>query len=92
MASNKERFEDSKSTLYTATTPIVDLFITGQDVVTSGVAGTDSLITYLTLKGALTGGILTAHAVLEYDAVDVAIFGRNIITDLMNVSLKKKTN
>lgn len=33
----------------------------------------------------MAGGLLTAHAVLEYDSIDF-LLGRDLIKDLMNVA------
>lgn len=79
MAVYKERYED-KNGIYKPTTPVRDLFVTGQDLVTGGISS------------AMTGGILTAHAILGYDMVDYIVLGRTLIKDLMNVTKKAKTN
>lgn len=52
-------------------TTIENLFLTGHDLVTVGIAG------------ALTAGMLTAHAVLGYGVADMVIYKRNLFEDLM---------
>lgn len=49
------------------------MWITGQDVTTNGFAG------------ALMGGVVTAHGILGYGFMDLALCGRDLITDMMSV-------
>ena len=49
------------------------LWITGQDVTTNGFAG------------ALMGGVVTAHGILGYGFFDLALCGRDLITDMMSL-------
>ena len=51
-------------------TDVPGLWLTGQDVATSGFAG------------AMMGGLLTAHGVLGYGAFDLLVCGTNLITDM----------
>jgi all-trans-retinol 13,14-reductase len=53
---------------------IPGLFITGQDVTTAGWAG------------ALMSGVMTAMAILGYGFLDLAVFNRDLVTDLMRVT------
>lgn len=64
---------------------IPGLFITGQDVTTAGWAG------------ALMSGVMTAMAILGYGFLDLAVFNRDLVTDLLRVTdaaerTDKKTN
>ncbi|CAJ1452823.1 unnamed protein product [Effrenium voratum] len=52
---------------------IEGLWLTGQDVTTNGFAG------------ALMGGVVTAHGVLGYGFLELALCGRDLITDMMSV-------
>ena len=54
-------------------TNISNLYLTGQDIATSGFAG------------AMTAGILTASSVLGYGNIIDIITGRNIISDIKNI-------
>lgn len=54
-------------------TPIENLFITGQDMMTMGVTG------------ALMGGVITAHSILGYGTLADMIQDRNLIQDLINI-------
>ncbi|KAH8066663.1 all-trans-retinol 13,14-reductase [Aureococcus anophagefferens] len=63
---------------------IPGLFITGQDVTTAGWAG-------------LMSGVMTAMAILGYGFLDLAVFNRDLVTDLLRVTdaaerTDKKTN
>ena len=53
---------------------IPGLFITGQDVTTAGWAG------------ALMSGVMTAMAILGYGFLDLAVFNRDLVTDLLRVT------
>jgi len=53
-------------------TNVPNLYLTGQDIVTSGFAG------------AMTAGILTASSILKYGTILDIIIGRNIIKDINN--------
>ena len=54
-------------------TEIKGLWCTGQDFCTVGIVG------------ALNGGILTAHSVLGYGLLDLVVYKRNLIEDLMRM-------
>ena len=51
-------------------TDIPGLWLTGQDVTTSGFAG------------AMMGGLLTAHGILGYGIFDLLVCGTNLISDI----------
>lgn len=53
-------------------TEIEGLYVTGQDIVTMGVTG------------AIMGGVITAHSVLQYGTITDILSGRNLITDLQH--------
>lgn len=53
--------------------PVQRLWLTGQDVAANG------------FVAALQGGILTAHSILGYGALDLMVLGRNLIEDTMNI-------
>ena len=57
-------------------TNIPGLWMTGQDIGTVGIVG------------ALNGGILTAHALLGYDFLDLVVAKRNLIEDIMAMDKK----
>lgn len=57
-------------------TEVPGLWITGQDVATSGFAG------------AMLGGLLTAQSVLGYGVFELCVCGRNIIRDLEQVCVE----
>ena len=60
--------------LYRPATPIGGLYMAGQDVASSGVFG------------ALSGGMLTAHAVLGYGFIDLVLLKRNLISDIATLA------
>lgn len=70
IGNSKERFRSDD--WLTPHTPIDGLYLTGQDIMTMGVTG------------ALMGGVLTAHSVLNYGTLTDMATGRNLITDLQS--------
>ena len=72
------RFSSAFAELVRPRTDVAGLYIAGQDVCTNG------------FVGALFGGVLTTHAVLGYDAVDVMVMNRNVITDLLELRRREK--
>ena len=57
-------------------TNIKNLYLTGQDIVTTGFAG------------AMTAGILTASDILGYGTIPDIISGKNLIEDIMHLDKK----
>eukprot|EP00735_Rhodelphis_limneticus_P004105 TRINITY_DN1565_c0_g1::TRINITY_DN1565_c0_g1_i1::g.28112::m.28112 TRINITY_DN1565_c0_g1::TRINITY_DN1565_c0_g1_i1::g.28112 ORF type:complete len:622 (+),score=202.41,sp/Q5BLE8/RETST_DANRE/38.16/1e-113,NAD_binding_8/PF13450.1/5.1e-12,DAO/PF01266.19/2e-05,DAO/PF01266.19/0.012,FAD_binding_2/PF00890.19/9e-07,Amino_oxidase/PF01593.19/0.00027,Amino_oxidase/PF01593.19/6.1e+02,Thi4/PF01946.12/0.00032,HI0933_like/PF03486.9/0.0063,HI0933_like/PF03486.9/1.7e+03,HI0933_like/PF03486.9/9.8e+02,FAD_binding_3/PF01 len=54
-------------------TEVDNLYLTGQDIAVNGFAG------------AAIGGVITAHAVLGYNSVDLLVKGRNLMKEIMEL-------
>jgi all-trans-retinol 13,14-reductase len=72
--SKKERFSTEAGVISRPQcAQIPNLYLAGQDVVTAGIVG------------ALTGGMLAAHAMLGYGTIIDMLTGRNLINDIRSV-------
>lgn len=70
---SRERFMNNGAGGLRPQSPIDGLWLTGQDVLCNGYVA------------ALLAGVVTAHSVLGYNAVDLMMLGRNLVSDMQNL-------